>query len=226
MADPLGLFPNSFMAKAVTLGQSRFYSGDGTYAVAATTWSTNSADKGTNVVLSNNNLTATSGSAGTYAVRGTNGKTSGKWYFEITCTGTISNSGVGICPGTENIGGASTGPTAYMYPNIANAFMFTSGGTNLGLCLPSALVSSDVLCVATDMTNKRFWVRKGNSIWNNSGTANPTTNVGGFDLSAVFSGNLAAYPVVTFQAINLIHTANFGATTFSQTIPSGFTAWG
>jgi hypothetical protein len=87
-----------------------------------------------------------------------------------------------------------------------------------------ALTAGDVVCLAIDHPNQRLWFRKNGGNWNNSGTANPATNIGGFNISAVFTAT-NTFALVTFASTGLNHTANFGAATFAQTMPSGFSAW-
>jgi hypothetical protein len=76
--------------------------------------------------------------------------------------------------------------------------------------------------IAVDLDNRKIWFRKapaGN--WNNSGTADPATNAGGVTIPA---GTMV--PFVTFgaAAAGFVWTANFGASTFTGAVPSGFTS--
>jgi hypothetical protein len=189
-----------------------------------TTWDSGSS---ASVTLSNGNLTATnSGTNGTNQgahAPTTVGKTSGKHYFEFTLT-------------TKNLGnnvGAGIGTTASTYTNMGNSAttgdeIYYSGniwanGSNTGTSL-GARAQGDVIAVAVDMGNLKIWFKvvsgtPGN--WNNSGTANPATNVGGITIP---SGTMI--PFVTFGGtngnVNNAITANFGATSFTGTVPSGF----
>jgi hypothetical protein len=47
----------------------------------------------------------------------------------------------------------------------------------------STNASGDVICIAYDDTAKLIWARLNNNIWNNSGSADPATGVGGFVVS-------------------------------------------
>ena len=63
-----------------------------------------------------------------------------------------------------------------------------------------------------------IWIRKNNGNWNNDPSANPTTNTGGYTLTGI------GVPVVPFGvADNNGVLFNFGASSFAQTPPSGFT---
>lgn len=72
---------------------------------AAVTW--DSANKGTNITLSNGDLTATGTAASSWeSVRGTVGHTTGKWYFELTVDFVDANDG--WMGGIENGSGTLT----------------------------------------------------------------------------------------------------------------------
>ena len=95
-----------------------------------------------------------------------------------------------------------------------------SNATNLnsGVALPAGTVVG----IAVDFTNHLIWFRMAPSgNWNGSGTANPATGVGGITFSTG-----AMVPFVTFGgsggAAGNVITANFGASSFTGTVPSGF----
>jgi hypothetical protein len=69
------------------------------------------------------------------------------------------------------------------------------------------------------------WFKKqGGTNWNNSGTANPATGVGGLLLSG--AGAIYLLGTLFGNTPGDTGTVNFGATAFIGTVPSGFTAWG
>jgi hypothetical protein len=88
----------------------------------------------------------------------------------------------------------------------------------------SPLNNSDVICMAIDFGNLRAWFRANNGNWNWNASNNPATNVGGIDISAVFTG-VAAYPTVGFYINGDAATGNFGASAFTYPVPSGFVSW-
>ena len=57
-------------------------------SITYATW--NPSDKGTNITLSNGNLTVAKGNAGWESVRATIGVSSGKWYWEVTANTYVS----------------------------------------------------------------------------------------------------------------------------------------
>jgi len=179
------------------------------------TW--NPLDKSAAVTLSNNNLTAqnTSGASG---VRSTNSYTTGKWYFEITYTTAGNNTNT--CSGVAT---AAAGLTTPFFNNvgvrcttgdiIANASTVATLG---------AVTVGSVLSFAVDLVNQQMWVRLNGGNWNNSGTANPATNTGGFSIS-FFTAPVFAW--ASFGDVLAVQVANFGASAFAFVMPSGFTAW-
>jgi hypothetical protein len=188
----------------------------------AVTW--NPADATINIGLSNGNLSVGAGFASLEGVRSTRGISVGsKGYFEDSFTSTASGNrtGCGILPLAANIGSfLNTTLGGLMVLNTGD--IYYNGG--YVLTIGSGSIASHTVCCAIDMVNYRFWARVDGGIWNNSGTANPTTNTGGIDISSLFTG-VAAYPLAGSQvALPLTSTGNFGATTFAQAVPSGFTA--
>jgi hypothetical protein len=202
-------------------------------AVAGTTW--NPFDMlFSAVTLSNFNLTATgAGSASSnVGVRGTTGRTTGKYYVEFTVApgganfSSSFNTAVGALTLAGDManwvgGGALLGTgcfaqAGHIYVNGTSGTNQISGGIWL---------SGDIICMALDLVNQNVWYRRNNGTWNNSGTANPATNTGGITLGTVFT-SAAAYPMCGFYQPGDKNTANFGQSAFSFAVPSGFSAWG
>lgn len=77
------------------------------------------------------------------------------------------------------------------------------------------------MAFALDMTHGYIWVKDLaiNGYWNDSSTADPGSNVGGF--AHAITGGL--YPAVSEQNFCVI-TANFGASAFIGTLPTGFSS--
>jgi len=160
-------------------------------------------------------------------VASANGKSTGKHYFEIILTN-LQNTGGNIV----NCWGVAMVSSSYYGVGSAGSGAVTMGqngtvimnGSGMGGASVGQRATGDVIGVAVDLTNKRHWFRvapSGN--WNNSGTANPATNVEGIDIS-VLTGVLA--PICTFGYWSTtpgnIFTANFGASAFIGAVPSGF----
>lgn len=193
-------------------------------AAASTTW--NSADKSSSINLSNGDLTATSiEGASNNSVRTVAGKSSGKYYCEFSSL--VAGSGVFIglansslpIEATSDFPGADADGVGY-YSVLGQVFL-DSG--SIGTIV--TYTTGDLIDMALDLDNERIWFRKNNGNWNNSGAANPATNTGGFDISGL---NAGPYFVVWTCAAtaNETVTANFGATSFAHTAPSGFGNFG
>lgn len=184
--------------------------------MAFATW--NPADKSAATVLSSGNLVATTPTNA--GVRSTVSETTGKFYWEITYTTVNTNSlttGVGLVTGDLAFGSA----TGFCWVGRSTGGI-SVGAAASGSSLGAAVAPSSVVGIAVDFGAKLIWFRiapAGN--WNGSGTANPATAAGGVDISAISTGALFAF--MTGASSDAV-TANFGATAFTGTVPSGFTA--
>lgn len=190
----------------------------GSSVVVPYEWDT--ATKPSTITLSNGNLTAAGGGTSPRPqVIGHAGATSGKKFFSIVSTGTPTvNQGVGVAasgfvPGTDGESGTKAANLAGDGNTYGNNSTLSTG---IG-----AWVLNDVIDVAVDIGAKLLWVRKNGGDWNNSGTANPATGVGGSNISYL-SGTF--YPL-DIPWPNTTHTANFGATAYTYAAPSGFSNW-
>jgi hypothetical protein len=190
-----------------------------------------------NVTLSGGNLVATNTVAVSYnqgaRVASASAKTSGKYYFEMKFTTLVDTSQpsqaqtLGIAMTSANytaVGTVQTNACVVTYQGN-RSLNGVAQGTGFGM-----RASGDVIGIALDLdaSPRRIWFRiapSGN--WNNSGTANPATNVGGHDISAL-TGALA--PIMTFGGdpghgfVGNVSTANFGASAFTGAVPAGFNA--
>jgi hypothetical protein len=180
----------------------------------------------TNVTLSNGNLTATHNTTTDQSgARSTALKSAGKFYFEVTVGAThggADTAGVVLSTGTyANMNSGNncseaflTFASGHIYSNNADTFQTIGGAAGPG----------DVICVAIDLDNRKAWFRKNNGNWNNQPTDNPATGATSVVMAA--SGSFA--PAVSFgssgSAVGDNMTANFGASTFAFSVPSGFTA--
>jgi hypothetical protein len=187
----------------------------------ATTWS--ASDKSANIVLSNANLTVTNSTGADGGVRAS-ASFSGKVYFEYTATNlTGGNTGVGIATTAANL-------TVIGAVGVGGVMTYASGNTYFnGASVGSIGSPGNTVCVAIDIPNGLYWARgcpsgiAGN--WNNSGTANPATGAGGFNISGLFPTN-AVFACTASNSTSSNITANFGATAFAQAVPAGFSAAG
>lgn len=191
-----------------------------------TTW--NPGDKSGTVTLTNGNLTATSASAVSQSVRSSTSKTSGKAYWEITIGTRTNDLAFGIGNSTlalnisSGIGGDanaagfySVSPPQALYVAGAQLYQGTTASAN-----------GDIVKFAVDFGTSppTAWILDAAMTgWNNSGTANPSTGTGGQALTGLAAGPYFA--VFNDDLGGASATANFGASAFSGTVPTGFSAW-
>jgi hypothetical protein len=188
--------------------------------MAGTTW--NPADKTTDCVLSNGNLSARSNQFGNQCARSVYGTATGKYYWEYTFVD-AGNSACGIATLAALLTGIGVGGAAGVSYVVRTGTVYV--GTTGVLALP-AFSAGNVACMALDLTAQLIWFRNGAAgQWNNSGTANPATGTGGLAVSFVGAG-VAAYGLYASNNAtpNGMVTANFGDSTFVGAVPAGFTA--
>lgn len=186
--------------------------------MAATTW--NPADL-LRVSLSNGNLTYT-GTTNQGGVRSTTSHGTGKYHYEGTITTNVSSdTGFGLSvTGAVLSSLASNGSGGVVcFTDFSSGAIFINGSSS-GTSLGNA-ANGDVIAVEIDTTGKLFWAARNAGNWNNSGTASPATGTGGLSFSAL----TAPFFVAGTNSSGTVVTANFGATTFSRAISSGFSAW-
>lgn len=183
----------------------------------------NPADTSTGV-LSNFDLTYTANISGTPYTRATFGASAGKFYFEVllSLVNASTLTGFGIATKTATYANMqASGLNCAMLTNFgANSPMYVNGTqviSNLG-------ASNNNHCgCAINFATQLIWFRPAPaSNWNNSGTANPATGTGGQSISGL-SGSLFPFCTInTGHAGSNSMTANFGASAFSGTAPTGF----
>jgi len=189
-------------------------SSSSTTTAPPTKW--NSSDKGSLLGLSDGDLTATrnAGSDGYQGVRSIVGRSSGKWYWEYTMTQASSANFAVIGVGNSsqsltNYIGNSTNGWGYYQTNGNKVYNGTE--TSYG----ASFTTNDVIGVALDMDNGKVWFRK-NGTWQNSG--DPSAGTG--EAFSGLSGTIYAMVSIYYHGDSI--TANFGASAFRDSAPSGF----
>lgn len=181
--------------------------------VVYATW--NPADKSAGITLTNGNLTEEGSDGG--SVRSTLGKSSGKWYWEIRFPD-ISNceKTVGIANGSHDLSQAC-GDTAdsWCYYGVTGDKRTNASDDSYGSLYGSTFGFTNTIGVALDMDNGKVFFAK-NNVWQGSG--NPVTGA-----NPAFSGLTGTIYACIGSGLNGKATANFGATSFVYTPPSGYT---
>jgi hypothetical protein len=181
---------------------------------AGPTTTLNPADKTSSLVLSNGNLTGTSG-AGQGGARSVTSYSAGKKYFEVTVgTGPLA---IALALSTYSV----SSPT---FPGAASAdaiAWYSDDGTiyyNGALAFYSAYTTAgDKVGLAADFTNGKAYFRK-NGVWQNS--ADPVAGTGGVTIAAG-----TYFALLYLSAGSKSGTANFGATAYQSAAPSGYGNW-
>lgn len=187
-----------------------------------TTWNPSDIDT-SQLGLSGGNLTMTMTGAGdgTYhSGRGIANHTSGSYYAEYTVVGgaSIAPIGIGSAAFTLNAGNPTASPNAVALVSNGGGIFF-NGGCDSG----DTFTTGNVVQVAVTISggSGKFWAKVGSGNWNANASDNPATNTGG----CAFTMSGAIYPLGTSTTTGQGFTANFGASAYAFTPPSGFGNW-
>lgn len=177
----------------------------------------NPSNKASTVTLSNSNFTAVGSSTSPQpVVLGVTGATSGKYFFSIKTSGTPINSQAVMIAGNGFILTSTLAGTTNI--EVSGDGNIYGNGAQLGGGL-GAWASADVIDIAVDFGAALLWARKNGGNWNNSGTANPATGVGGISISYMAGGTFfpgdVPWPSTT-------HTVNFGLIPYTYPAPATF----
>jgi hypothetical protein len=181
-------------------------------------WST--TDKSVNVTLSGSDKIATTSSNTTGGVRSAQTKvngTAGKYYAEFLLGATAFDRH-GIMPLSGSLAD-SAGPSFQVSTSSGNVQINGAFAGSVG----TALVAADVLCVAWDAGAEKVWFRKNGGNWNNTAGHDPATDTGGFNAS--FAASTAHALWCSVSASGSSATVRTEIAEFTQTVPSGFSAW-
>lgn len=182
------------------------------------TW--NPSDKAPGLTLSNSNLTVeqTSADSTQQKVRHIQGKTTGKYYFEIKvdseANGMMIGVGASTSPLYENVG--HTG-VAYNYDGLLYG---GSEQTSYG----SSWTDGDIIGIAFDLSNGRIWFSK-NGSWQAGGSPGTDTSPAYYLLAVDEENPIIYHPAVSTYHIGEKSTGHFSEEAFTYDIPTGFSAY-
>ena len=184
-----------------------------------TTWST--TNKNSNVVLSNSNLTASSGTATTANTAGREDQsitTGQKIYGEFTATTNTGNSLIGVVNASFSFADFN-----YLGIDTNGIGLLPSGAVLYNNGVPAtfaAFTTGDVVSMAVDFNAALIWWRVNSGNWDNSALANPATGVGGQAIG--ITGDLFwAYGLIYDGGTQNAFVGKF-STPFSLAVPVGF----
>jgi len=143
--------------------------------------------------------------------RGTIGVSSGKWYWEVKCTGGSTPVVVGICFDELKMGSdlsGSTGVYAIQNASATNAYKRENGTTaeTSGFTNPAV---NDIINVALDMDNGKLYIGINGTYENQAGsTGNPAS--GSNETFSSISTNYFWLPWIESRGDNQVAECNFG----------------
>jgi len=168
-----------------------FASGVGSASAEEVTWNPN--DKGSAVVLSNGNLTAFYDNNNGSNIRASEGKTQGKWYWEIKVDSANAASAVNV-----GVAHPSQSISTDIYPNFNNQGFFARFN-------PQKI--GDIYSFSLDMDSKTLQISKNNTL-----VATKTSVAG--EVRPILGDNN--------KNASAAYTVNFGATPFEYPVPTGY----
>lgn len=174
------------------------------------TWNPN--DKAAGITLTYNNLTAEwIGGSSWDAVRSTLSRSSGKWYWEVKVDASGDTNfmiGIGTHLETLTYPGDTTAGYGYYGAN-GNKYHDTAAGYGV------SYTTNDIIGVALDLDNGKIWWAKNNA-WQASGNPASGTNPAYTGVVGEF------YAMIGLLVAGNRIIANFGASSFTYTPPTGF----
>ena len=185
-------------------------------------------DKGANITVSGaHQQLATMGAAGWNSVRGASARVTGKYYFEMEYT--HGGGGVSLLSASDSgtilsdfIGASSFGSAFTVYSNntFGNYGVVAYGGSTF-TNIPA--VGNKVM-FALDFSNGKGWCKLStDSGWAGTG-ADPVAGTN--PLFTWPGGSLVLFPAASINGSTDSTTLNTGQAAFTNTPPSGYTAWG
>jgi hypothetical protein len=188
--------------------------------VATTTW--DPAAKNASINLTNGNLTATDNTTGGFqAVRAIASQSSGKRIFKVHIDVFTSNHIVGIANATESLSFAPGVLDANGIGLAADGQVWCNGVNPTGSPVSVFAVGDDVWC-AVNIDGMLIWWKTNAGNWNNNGSANPATGVGGINMTTAGLAAGPYFPMIAFTgAVGEAMTADFAP----ASPPSGFGNW-
>lgn len=185
-------------------------------------------DKEAGLAITGGNLTMGipgGGSSGWAGVRSTTSHATGKWCEEWDDTAQGGNWTVGIADATlvlSNGNYIGSSPKSWGWYDGTNTVFNNGGGVPAITATWPSVGTKKIACF--DLDNSKGWYKDNAGLWNGGaiGAQNPATATGGFPITPSTTYFAAAGANINGPTL----TMNFGATTFTNTVPAGFSPWG
>lgn len=180
------------------------------------------ANKGADITLSNENLTATKSSNNDFdSVSSVLGVSDGKWYWEIT----LNSNGSPSFFAFVGVGTSGVSTSNYVGQNSSGYGFYQDDGNVYTSATPSAYGSAwetngITVRVALDADNGKVWFSTSET-WPNSGDPSTGANPAFSGLTGVIYAWISLFRSSTPAHVM---TANFGQSAFSYSVPSGYNA--
>lgn len=174
-------------------------------------------DKSAELTLSNSNRTITSTLDSWKSARATQGKSTGKWYFEVTMT--AGHHILGLADSTANILGTYVGAAANSVGLRTETGAVFSAGFSFPGTSPGGSLVAATFGIAIDLDARKIWVRKNSDAFPGSGDPAAGTNP-----FWTYASTLTLLPAVSVYTSGAAVTLNAGQEAFIGAVPSGFNA--
>jgi hypothetical protein len=189
----------------------------------------NASAKNGHITLSNSNLTATAdGTISNHAAVLSTKSASGSQnvYWETTAV-FVDNSFQGLGIGNSSItfaDGDYLGVSTHGMNYFSGGAVYVNGASVTTL---AGYSTSSVIGSALSIPNNKIWFTLNGTTWNNDIIANqnPVGNVGGLNLTTIGVGAGPYFAGCSVLQTTDAFTANFGATSFTYSVPTGFVAF-
>jgi hypothetical protein len=187
----------------------------------------NANDKSSNLTLSGGDLSATRNTGTGWAtVRATVGKSSGKWYFEVENLangGTTGDAMWGFMSGTDSLtvypgnSALDANSIGWQANNSPDSSKFQDGSLGAVTGYGTVAVGGKSL-FAVDLGAGKLWIKNSSA----GGWAGGGDPAAGTTPTFTFSAGAHVYPALSAYSAPQGAKANFGASSFSGSVPSGF----
>ena len=177
-------------------------------------------------------LTQVTTSANNYSSYLTHGITSGKYYFEVTCTSSTTSASLVGFVGDNNLE-AKRNATASAVPGLQGTYgrgvdgggtLYNGSGSSDGSYM-AAWSQNDVIMVAIDADNGKFWLGANGNWANGSGSTNQSGLIAAAEISLSSSTTPYLFGVGDSSgSVAASFTLNAGQRAFSHTPPTGYSA--